>query len=75
MNVLFQNYQGGATIKVKQTDYYCTLCKFRGVSRKELAKHRKRTIHNKCGEPITASQVCRDFSSLCHLRPPSSAAS
>lgn len=49
INVLFQDYQGGATIKVKQTAYYCTLCKFRGASREELAQHRKRTIHNKYG--------------------------
>jgi len=44
-----KDYQGGATIKVKQTAYYCTLCKFRGASREELAQHRKRTIHNKYG--------------------------
>jgi len=44
-----KDYQGGATIKVKQTAYYCTLCKFRGASREELAAHRKRTIHNKYG--------------------------
>ena len=31
---------------MKQTVSYCTLCKFRGASREELAQHRKRTIHN-----------------------------
>ena len=45
----FQDYQGGATITVRQTAYHCTLCKFRGASREELAQHRKRTIHNKYG--------------------------
>ena len=44
---MLQDYQGGATIKVKQTVSYCTLCKFRGASREELAQYRKRTIHNK----------------------------
>ena len=39
--------QGGATIKVKQTLSYCTLCKFRGAIMEELAQYRKRTIHNK----------------------------
>ena len=32
---------------MKQTVSYCTLCKFRGASREELAQYRKRTIHNK----------------------------
>ena len=32
---------------MKQTAYYCTLCKFRGASREELAQYRKRTIRNK----------------------------
>ena len=31
---------------MKQTVSYCTLCKFRGASREELAQYRK-TIHNK----------------------------
>jgi len=44
-----KDYQGGTTIAVKQTAYHCTLCKFRGVDREELAAHRKRTIHNKYG--------------------------
>jgi len=44
-----QDYQGGTTITVKQSAYHCTLCKFRGTTREELAAHRKRTIHNKYG--------------------------
>lgn len=44
-----RDYQGGTTIAVKQSAYHCTLCKFRGVTREELAAHRKRTIHNKYG--------------------------
>ena len=32
---------------MKQTVSYCTLCKFRGASREELAQYRKRTIRNK----------------------------
>ena len=39
--------EGVATIKVKQTVSYFTLCKFRGASREELAQYRKRTIRNK----------------------------
>lgn len=44
-----KDYQGGTTINVKQTAYYCTLCKFRGRDKEELAAHKKRTIHNKYG--------------------------
>jgi len=44
-----RDYQGGTTIAVKQSAYHCTLCKFRGTTREELAAHRKRTIHNKYG--------------------------
>jgi len=44
-----RDYQGGTTITVKQSAYHCTLCKFRGTTREELAAHRKRTIHNKYG--------------------------
>jgi len=44
-----KDYQGGTTITVRQTAYHCTLCKFRGTTREELAQHRKRTIHNKYG--------------------------
>ena len=44
-----QDYQGGATIKVKQTAYYCTLCKFRGASREELAQHRQAEYVAKTG--------------------------
>ena len=44
-----KDYQGGTTITVKQTAYHCTLCKFKGTTREELAQHRKRTIHNKYG--------------------------
>jgi len=44
-----KDYQGGATIAVKQTAYHCTLCSFKGTSREELAQHKKRTIHNKYG--------------------------
>merc|ERR1719402_1664298 len=44
-----KDYQGGTTITVRQTAYHCTLCKFRGTTREELAQHRKRTIHTCCG--------------------------
>merc|ERR550532_3444840 len=44
-----KDYQGGTTITVRQTAYHCTLCKFKGTTREELAAHRKRTIHNKYG--------------------------
>ena len=44
----FQDYQGGATITVRQTAYHCTLCKFKGVSREELAQHSKYWQYLKC---------------------------
>ena len=52
-----QDYQGGATIKVKQTAYYCTLCKFRGASREELAQHRQAEYVAKTGSVICTVQV------------------